>query len=378
MTSRERVINAIEHKPVDRIPIDLGLHFSTGISAFAYKNLREYLGFDSSAIEMVDLVQCLARVEDDILERFHIDTKLLWPRPVRPHRYCFRNEYTFTVTEKFMPQKLENGYTRAQKGKEVMQMPAGGYFFDGAWPDFYADSFEEKVEIMLPEAEKIYKDSDKFTMFMDFEAFCPDLEFMCDMYTEPETVIRRQQLKLEELTHKIHFLSKKMGNYIQAVSLNSDLGSQNAPLCSPEMYGEYVAPYLQKFCRAIKEVSDYKIFLHSCGSIEPLIPILIDCGIEVLNPVQISAENMQPEMLKQKYGDKITFWGGGCNTQQVLNMGSTQQIAENVKQLIRVFAPGSGFVFNQVHNIMGDIPPENIVTLYDTAYSEITKMASFV
>lgn len=374
MTSRERVIRAIEHRETDRMPIDLGLHFSTGISAFAYKNLRDYLGFDSSNIEMPDVVQCLARVDDDVLDRLHIDTKLLWPKPIKPHRFCFRDGYEFTVTDRFRPVFQEDGYLVAQKGSQRMRMPKGGFFFDGAWPDFYADSFEEKVGMMLPEAEKIYKDSDRFTMFMEFEAFCPDLDFMCDMYTEPEEVVKRQEKKLEELKKQAGYLAKTMGSYIQAVSLNSDLGSQNAPLCSPAMYGEYVAPYLKELCKTIKNVSDYKIFLHSCGSIEPLIPILIDCGIEILNPVQISAENMNPHQLKEKYGNKLTFWGGGCNTQQILNLGSVEQVEKNVRELIHIFAPGGGHVFNQVHNIMGDIAPEKITAMFDTAYDEAKKM----
>jgi uroporphyrinogen decarboxylase len=110
--------------------------------------------------------------------------------------------------------------------------------------------------------------------------------------------------------------------------------------------------------------------MHNCGSIKPLIPILIDCGIDVLNPVQISADNMDPGELKNEFGDKICFWGGGCNTQKVLNIGTPEDVKENVSMLVNIFKPGSGFVFNQVHNIMGDIKPENIVIMFDTAYEE--------
>ncbi len=370
MTSRQRVLNAIEHKPVDRVPIDLGCHSSTGISAFAYKNLRDYLGLNSSNIEMTDLVQCLARVDDDIIDMFHIDTKLLWYPQVAPYKYKFRENYEFFVPETFKPVVGEDGMTTVERNGTRLVMPKNGFFFDGGWPDFYSGRMRSNIDILVPEAERIYKDTDKFTIFKQFMAFFGDMDFLCDMYTDPDKVIERQKRSLEESKINMRYMAEQMGDYVQAVALNSDLGAQNGPLCNPDMYAEFVAPYLKEFCKFIKEVSDYKIFLHCCGSVEPLIPQLIDCGIEILNPVQISASNMDPRTLKQKYGDKICFWGGGCNTQQVLNMGSVGDIRSNVKELVGIFGKGSGFVFNQVHNIMGDIAPEKVVAMLEAAYIE--------
>ena len=161
-----------------------------------------------------------------------------------------------------------------------------------------------------------------------------------------------------------------MGEYIQGICLNSDLGSQAAPFCRPSVYAELCAPYVKRLCTFIHENSDCKVFLHCCGSIKPMIPILIDAGVDILNPVQISAQNMEPRQLKQEFGDKLTFWGGGCNTQEALWRGTPAQVAANVRELVSVFKPGSGFVFNQVHNIMGNVPPQNIVAMLDTAYAE--------
>ena len=159
-----------------------------------------------------------------------------------------------------------------------------------------------------------------------------------------------------------------MGKYINAIEINSDMGMQSGPLCSPASYEECCFPYLKRFCRHVHETSDIKIFLHSCGSIEPLLPYVVEAGVDALNPVQISAAGMDPKVLKEKYGDKICFWGGGCNTQSVLNLGTVEDVKRNVKELVDIFKPGGGFVFNQVHNIMGDIKPENIVAMLDTAY----------
>lgn len=376
MNSRQRVINSIEHRPVDRIPMDLGMHFSTGISVFAYKNLREYLGMDSTKIEMADLIQCLARVDEDILERFHIDTILLYPRQKNPYKFNFRGNYEFYVPENYKPEIAANGDVTVSFGDTHLLMPEGGFFFDGGWPDFNASNQTEHAALVRKDAERIYKETDKFTMFMGFGAFMSGLDFLCDALTDPDAAHALQKKILSYSIVQLDAVASELGEFVQAIAVNSDLGAQNGPLCSQETYAEFVAPYLKTFCKRVKEISDYKIFMHSCGSIEPLIPQLIDCGIEILNPIQVSAAHMNPVELKAKYGDKICFWGGGCNTQQVLNMGTPCDVVKNVKELMCCFAPGSGFVFNQVHNIMGDIRPENIVAMLDTAYVESLKYGS--
>ena len=131
---------------------------------------------------------------------------------------------------------------------------------------------------------------------------------------------------------------------------------------------EFVFPYYKRFCEFIHQNSDVKVFMHNCGSIRAYMPMLIDAGIDVINPVQISAAGMDPRELKREFGDKIVFWGGGCDTQNVLGVASPAEVRSHVRELISIFAPGGGFVFNQVHNIMGDVPPENVIAMLDTAY----------
>ena len=160
------------------------------------------------------------------------------------------------------------------------------------------------------------------------------------------------------------------GQYIQLVTMSDDMGTQNGPMCNPQYIKEFCMPYYKRFCDFVHANSDIKVFLHNCGSIKELIPLLIDAGIDVLNPVQISADNMDPQELKDEFGDQICFWGGGCNTQRVLGTGTPESVASNVRQLVRIFKKNSGFVFSQVHNIMGNVPPENIVAMLDTAYEE--------
>ena len=370
MTSRERVIKAIKGEPTDRMPIDLGVHFSTGISVFAYKNLRRYLGLNTDNIEIADSVQMLARVDNDILERFQCDCILLNPPLANPVRWNIRDDCEFLIPKKMKPELSDSGDWIVRKGGESMRMPSGGFFFDGDWLGISEfDSYEEELQAYAKRAEQLYKETDYYTMQMGYSAFFDGIDHACDMYTDPDAVIAKQNKLLEDMLTMFDKSNDAYGKYIQCIAVNSDLGTQNAPMIDPDMYGEFCMPYLKKFCAHVHNTSDVQIFIHTCGSINPLIPHLIEAGIDVMNPVQISADNMDPIDLKAKYGDKIAFWGGGCNTQQVLNMGTPDDVRGNVRELISAFKPNGRFVFNQVHNIMGDVAPENIVAMLDEAYA---------
>ena len=371
MTRRQRVLAAINHETPDRMPIDLGVHFSTGISAFAYKRLREYLGFEADIIDLPDPVQMLARVECDILERFHCDTILLRPKIKNPVRWDVREDYSFLVSDRAIPVQQENGDWIVSRGDKSMRMPNGGYFFDGDWLGVNEyDSEEEELKAYAAEAERIYKETDYFTMQMGYYGFFSDLDFACLMLTDPDEVLAQQAEHLNNCMARAEKMLRSYGQYIQCIEVNSDLGTQSAPMLRPELYEEFCMPYLKKFIDFIHRNSDIKIFMHSCGSVEPLIPYIIEAGVDILNPVQISAANMDPAMLKEKYGKQICFWGGGCDTQNILPNASPDEVKQHVRDMVRVFNPGGGFVFNQVHNIMGNVPPENIVAMLDTAYEE--------
>jgi uroporphyrinogen decarboxylase len=159
-----------------------------------------------------------------------------------------------------------------------------------------------------------------------------------------------------------------VGDYVQLINVGGDLGTQNGPQLSPAMYQRFIQPRQAKFWAYIHEISDMYVFLHSCGGIYPLIPGLIAAGVDVLNPVQTSAAGMDPVRLKREFGEHLVFWGGGCDTQSILGNASPQEVREHVHERIRIFAPGGGFVFNQIHNIQVDVPPENIIAMLDAAY----------
>lgn len=371
MKSRERVLKAIKHEPVDRVPIDLGMHYSTGISAFAYWHLREYLGLSTENMEIVDMVQFLPKIQEDILKRFHCDCMILHPGFNETMRWNPRGRYEFTIPKVANPRLDENGNWIVEYNGR-MRMPDGGFFFDGDWLRCEDRPEDEHIECTAREAERIYKETDYFTSYLTLPGFFreADIDWHCKMLTDPDEILEENKLILEREIERAGKIINRMGRYIQGVCLGGDLGSQFGPLVRPSVYEELCAPFLKKLCSFIHENSDLKIFYHCCGSIRQMIPILIDCGIDVLNPVQISAANMDPRELKAEFGDKVTFWGGGCDTQNVLNIGTPKDVADNVRKFVNIFKPGAGFVFNQVHNIMGDIKPENIIAMLDTAYEE--------
>jgi len=377
LTSRERVIRTLNRQPVDRFPIDLGCHMSTGISAFAYWDLREYLGLPVNNIWVPDLVQMLAFVDEDILQRFHVDCLLLEPRWPVEWRWNPREKYQLFVPETYRPTQNAGGEWQVRQGNRSMRMAAGGVFFDGDWLSNWGGLDEDQsIRLYAREAERIYKETEYATNFVGysygggFDAFFYGLDHCIEMLDNPQQVLEDHKKTLEVYLRRAGKIIDNFGQYIQLLSIGADMGTQDRPMCRPSHVERFSAPFIKQFCDFIHRNSDIKIFMHNCGSIKPLIPILIDCGVDVLNPVQISAGNMDPGQLKAEFGDRIIFWGGGCDTQNVLGVGSPEEVRANVRSLIRCFKPGGGFVFNQVHNIMGNVPPKNVVAMLDTAYVE--------
>jgi len=363
MTSRERVNKTIRHEKADRMPIDSGVHFSTGISAFAYYNLRKYLGFDVDNIEIADCGQFLARIDDDIIERFHVDTVILNPRWEKTHKWNPRGDYIFNVPEKFNAVLRADGAYVGQGANSGAIMPADGFFFEGGWAELGSH-----VESYAKRAEYIYKETDKFTLMMGFSSFFHDLEFACTMLTDPDECKRINQGILDRQMERFDKVNAEMGKYLGAIEINGDLGTQTGLMCTPASYYDVCYPYLKKFCDHVHDTSDIKLFLHSCGAVSEALDYITDAGVDILNPVQIAAKGMEPQILKEKYGKKICFWGGGCDTQVVLWSKKPEEVADHVRENVHILGKNGGLVFNQVHNIMGNVPPENIIAMFDTAW----------
>ena len=377
MTPRERVLRTLAREPVDRVPIDLGSHLSTGISAFAYWNLREHLGLSTDSIGIPDTVQFLAMVDEDVRRRFHVDCVLLEPPWPETARWNPRGPYEFSIPADMKPRRNNEGAWIVEKGDATMRMPEGGYFFDGDWISDWGEGDEDaRIALYAREAERIHKETPYATNFvgysrgLGFGAFFGGIFTAVEMIENPEAVRERHDRACDASIERARKVIDAMGEYIQLITVCDDMGLQTGPACNPALVEEFTAPYLKRFCSFVHDASDVKVFMHNCGSIRPLIGTLIDCGVDALNPVQISADDMDPKDLKREFGDRITFWGGGCDTQRVLGAKGPEEVDRHVRELVRTFKPGGGFVFNQVHNIMGNVPPENIVAMFDAAYEE--------
>jgi uroporphyrinogen decarboxylase len=184
----------------------------------------------------------------------------------------------------------------------------------------------------------------------------------------PEACQRLSQALCDFYVPRLEAWLGAVGPYIDVMLFGDDLGGQNGPLMSPDMYRRYYKPWHSTLWKRAKELAPHvNIHLHSCGGIEPLLDDLIEAGLESANPVQITSKGMDPRRLKATYGDRFTFWGGGCDTRQILPHGTPDEIRAHVREQIDVFAPGGGFVFQQVHNILADVPPENVLAMFEAA-----------
>lgn len=402
MNSRQRVVAALRHQEADRVPIDLDGMRSTGIMAVAYNRLKSYLGMQGGETRMYDLTQQLAHPEPPILERFGVDVLPLGGPPMgldiadpqwKP--WTLPDGSPALVPDGFDPQQNERGdwLIVDEQGQVTHRMPAGGLYYDTVYhPLAEATTIAEIEAYELPtvsdegwawlrhKAQHLFESTDKAIMGHfggNILEAAQNLRgwdrYMIDMAADPKLA---QALAQKLADHYVDILPRYLdavGDHIQIIQMGDDLGTQAGPQMSPRMYRQIIKPAHQQVYQFVKDYSKAQgrpapyIFLHSCGSIYKLMPDLIEAGVDIFNPVQISARDMEPQRLKREFGQQVTFWGGGANTQHVLPNATPQEVRAHVRELIEIFAPGGGFVFCQVHNIQANVPPENVVAMFEAA-----------
>jgi len=396
MTSRERILRAVNHQEPDRVPIDLGSTRFTGIMVHSYLRVRERLGIHARLVRIFDVYQTLAEVEQAVLDRFNVDVVGAFPlRPSWNFRIDRWKEWRLfdgtlvEVPEEFCPVTNERGDLEIRiDGKTAGKMPKNGYYFDYEYPpprptveDY--PKFEEMPFNPLPDDELTFmgerarflsRETDKAVMGM-FEGsyFMPDAAWMrfedwwTALLTEKPYAVDWVGKKADWLIDNLKAYKDAVGDHVMGIAFGEDFGGQEGELFSPAIFREIYLPAMKKVFSWIHSNTPWKVFFHCCGSIFHIIDYLIEAGVDILNPVQCTAANMEPEKLKARFGDRITFWGGGVDTQTTLPCGTPEQVKEQVKERIRAFAPGGGFVFNPIHNIQQDAPAENIIAAYDAA-----------
>ncbi len=376
ITSRERVRRAFAREACDRFPIDLGAHLSTGISAFAYARLRRHLGLPETPIRIVDPVQFLAVIDDDVLERFHVDVRILRAPWHGTAPWTPRPGSTFAIPSAMQPSLEQDGSWVVERHGQRMRMPAGGFFFDGGWPDFQERHGADLDQALVREADRLRATGAAVFLSQSIWAFFSDQpDWLMRAADDPEALASENARRCDEAIAHIGRLIDLLGDRVDIVDMNADLGAQKAPMIGPKLYRQVCLPYVKRVVDFIHANSSWKVFMHSCGAICPLIPYLAEAGIDALNPVQISANGMDPQVLKERFGGQLLFWGGGCDTQRILGTASPQEVRANVRHLTSILGADGGFIFTPVHNVMGDVPPENIVAMYDEAHAAGMQMA---
>lgn len=409
MNSRERILAAINHESPDRVPIDLGATPSSGISSIAYHRLKEHLKIKGGKTQIYDVVQQLAQPESEILAFAHADVIDLGQMYNTQASDWYLTEFhgvPVYYPTWFQPRRNPDGSCDAFDAERdrIATMPAGGYFFDQTYYPYHTGYPNDYVglpkdmgkvlwaalahspwdhasepqfwENLRVKAKKLRASTDKAILLsagcnlFEWGTFLRGLDrFLVDLIKTPAVVETLLDALMERHLATLENICKNVGDIVDIVRLGDDLGTNDRPFMRPAIYRRLFKPRHRQLCDYIKKHSQMHILLHSCGAIAPLIPDLIDCGFEILNPVQINNEGMEPESLKQQFGSKITFWGGGADTRNVLPRKTPNEVKEHVMELLNVFTPGGGFVFNQVHNILPDVPPENIVAMYEAVHS---------
>ncbi len=411
MTSRERVQAALNHQQTDRIPMDFGSSFITGIHCSVVEKLRDYYGLEKRLVKAVEPYQMLGLVEDDLKDAMGLDVTSIFPRKTI---FGFANEnwkefrtpwgQEVLVSEHFITRRESNGDVYIFPEGDATapasgHMPATSFFFDTIVRQEPFDEDELAVEDNLEEfklmddAEKAYWKREAEALRGNDRAVVTHLggtslgdialvpgpflkhpkgvrgieDWYMIVVSRPDFVQEMFDRQSQIAIKNLETLHGIVGDLFDVVVVcGTDFGTQVSQFCSDATFRETWLPYYKRMNDWIHENTGWKTFKHSCGAIDPLLPGLIESGFDILNPVQCSATGMDAPHLKETYGRKLTFWGGGVNTQKTLPFGTPDEVRAEVEERCRIFGRGGGFVFNSIHNIQARTPVENVVAMIET------------
>jgi hypothetical protein len=396
----------VNHQVPDRVPIDLGGMKASGIAVSACDKVKRRLGIPSCT-KVLDPRFMIAVVEAEVLKRLHVDVVpldlsiiLSMLRPDHqwlPRRLFDGTAALFPPGTNIAEDAAGNWILLGADGSpSSFRMPKGGYYFDDTSfnrgeridPKKFrpvSDIPDEHLKILAEYARSLYHNTDYAILGWGF-GVCflglslitdrasnvtqglPD-EWMIMLMTEQQTCHEMMDRSVEATIRCLSLVRQAVGDYCFAWGIAADdSGTQRGEFIRPELWAEMIKPHYKKLCDWIHAHTSWKVFLHCCGSVYHLLPHFIEAGIDIFNPVQTSAANMDPARLKQQFGQRLVFWGGGCDTQRVLGQASPDEVRRHVRERLEIFSPGGGYVFNQVHNIQANVPPENVIAMFDAAY----------
>ncbi len=410
MTRRERVLTALQHRPPDRVPIDFGGTFVTSIHVSCVAALRDYYGFAKRPVKVLDPGQMLGEIDEELKQAMGIDTEGVFRRKTR---FGFPNENWKTwrmedglevlVGEGFEITRDENGsiliYPEGDRSAPPSaRMPKGGYFFDAIIRQDPIDEGrlnpEDNVQeygpisnedlAWLADSARAARVTGRAVVASFGGAAFGDVgvipavglkhprgirdfaEWYISTRARRDYVHKVFELQCEIALANFERIHAAIGDLVDVVYIcGTDFGTQSSSFCSVDTLRQLYMPYYKRVNDWVHRHTTWKTFKHSCGAVEKFIPSFIESGFEILNPVQCSAAGMDPVHLKSTYGECLTFWGGGVDTQKVLSFGTPAQVREQVLERCEIFSRNGGFVFNAVHNIQAQTPVENIVAMID-------------
>lgn len=365
MTPRDRVLSSLEHEEPDRVPLDLG-GMETTMTIPAYENLKRYLGLNTRTRILSEIFQ-LAEIDEPVLRKFDIDTRYVFPGepggggPVGLSGNAYRDiwgiEWRKTGYHYFI---AKNPLSDADLSD----------LQDYTWPDPCDPSITEGME----EKARYLHDGTDYAVVTELDGAIFEeswrlrglSRFLVDMHNNREFAIALLDGMTDFYMKLADNILSAVGDYVDIVQMGDDIAMQTDLLIPPKLYRELIKPRQKRYLDFIKTKTDAKIFYHCCGSIAPIIKDLIEVGVDILNPVQVSARNMDTKMLKSEFGEEVCFWGA-IDTQKVLPFGSTGDVEEEVRKRIRDLAPNGGYVVSPVHTVQPEVPPQNVCAVYEFA-----------
>lgn len=374
MNSRERILAALAHREADRVPFDLGGTGATSMHLAAYQKLRRHLGLPPLPLRIEDVIQQLAVIDDDAHERLRTDARNVAPRSSAIHNLQFRDEGDYSVYDD-------------EWGIGWRMPKQGGFYYDmyrhplaaaersvEAQSFYWPDAADPGRFLGLHERARAMHDAGKAVILGGLCAGITEMHSWLRGFEQYYADLAANEPMAEYLMDKVVELKMayweralaEAGEYVDVIMEADDMAGQNGLLFSPATYRKLIKPRHQQLFGFIKKQAPVKIFFHSCGAVRPLIPDLIEVGVDILNPVQVTAAGMDTAELKREFGRDLVYWGGGVDTQRVFGTGTPQQVRDEVKRRIDDLAPGGGFVFATVHNTQANVPPENFMAMWET------------
>jgi uroporphyrinogen decarboxylase len=379
MTSRQRLLTALNHQEPDRVPIDLGGN-QTGIHKFAYRTLVEHLGI-ADEVTIMDAVQQLARPCEAVLERLRVDTRYIHAGAAAD----FQGEIVTRQRDGRTWHDLtdEFGVTWSMPDDAPLYMDITHHpLAEATIADIRDYPFPKGNDLgrfvgLREKALQIRRET-PYAVVSGISGVVYEIcwymrgleRWFMDMIEQPAFCEALIDQTLKFWLDWFDVFLAEVGDVVDVIMIGDDVAGQKGPLFRPDFYRRVVKPRHKRLVQLVKSRTTAKIWYHTCGACRTYIPDLLDNGIDILNPVQVSAADMDPVNLKSLYGDRLVFWGGGIDAQHVLPHADPDTVREHVRRNVEALKPGGGYVFNNVHNIQAGVPPENIVAMFDAAYED--------